>query len=215
MSIESLNKFYTKAYENKIDTSEKLLAPPNKSFTAFVSNNKGKTKNFRAIDLGYGYGNYSLFLANNNYLVTSVDIVPSTIFKKRIKANYKEHIKKINVICADLNKFNIIDEYDLVISLNTLHYLEVKQFNRLILQSAKNTKKGGKNYFEIFTDINRFGNIDPYLKKRKNLTFQYVEGFFSKVYDDWLYEIKKENYSEKTEDYKFQAKKLIFKGEKL
>lgn len=214
MIINSINNFYIDAYKKKKNTSENLLKSPTKDFKNFIGTNKNSKMNESALEMGYGYGNYTIYIARIGYCVTAVDAVPASIFKKRIHDDYYDLKNKIEVICDDLNDYKLTKNFDLILSRNTLHYLNFDAIKNILIQSENNTNFGGINYFEIFSDIKRSGKIDPNLSNRESISSRNLQNLFQTIYNDWEYKIQKTNYKENTTNYEFKATRLIFKGRK-
>ncbi len=68
----------------------------------------------KALDLACGTGRNSIFLAEKGYEVTAIDISPAAIEMAKNKA--REKALKINWIAADLEKYKISGQYDIILS---------------------------------------------------------------------------------------------------
>jgi|GEM_PF-580447 2-polyprenyl-3-methyl-5-hydroxy-6-metoxy-1,4-benzoquinol methylase len=121
-------------------------------------------KSGKVLDLGCGQSGLSLALADRGFDVTCVDIS-----KTAIDEISKEAVKrgiKINAICADLDEYVIVDDYDVVICTGTLHFVE--KAKDLVEDIKKNTKDGGVNIVDVLTGDEFFD-----------------ESEVKKIYSDW------------------------------
>ena len=124
-----------------------------------------KYKSFgKILDLGAGEGRNSIFLAEKGFDVTAVDISESGIKKLKDIAS-KKNIK-INTIVGDIRKFNFDKNYDVILSIATLHFLKRTDIVELIDKMKKHTNKNGLNIINVFTEDNDEKGF-PYLFKKR------------------------------------------------
>jgi uncharacterized UPF0146 family protein len=121
---------------------------------------KHKSKG-KALELGSG--EESEYLANHNFKATSVDI-------------QKKPYTKAKQVVTDLNGYHIQEDYDVIYSIATLHFLEKPNAIRLIKEMKEHTSKKGVNVILAFMDD------DP--------TFEEGKAYFKKdelkeLYKDW------------------------------
>lgn len=101
----------------------------------------------RALDLGSGEGVDSIRLALLGYEVDSVDISPVATAKIR---NFAREVGiTVNVITADITKFEPPHTYDVVICNGVLHYVADKQAVVEHMQDA--TEKEGLNVISLWS----------------------------------------------------------------
>ncbi len=114
-------------------------------------------KNFKPgtiLDLGGSDGINDLFLAEKGFEVTNVDIdkIALEIMRKEAKLNNL----KVETINSDLKDFHIDKNYDNVITLFVLHFLEKSTAIRIIKEIQGNTTVGGLNIIVTFTNNGEF-----------------------------------------------------------
>lgn len=105
------------------------------SFTPFFKENIQLFKRMgykRILDLGCGYGKHSIYLAENNFEVVSMDINKQALewLKRYIK---RKSINNITLIQADVNSIPFIDSYfDTVICSSVIHHQNLEQVKNSI-----------------------------------------------------------------------------------
>lgn len=122
------------------------------------------------LDLGVGEGRNALFLAEQGFNVTGVDISKEGI--EKLKKLAKLENLNINAINEDIRKFKFNKKYDIIISNATLHFLEKEEIEELIRKMRQNTKESGLNIISAFTKDNPNKNF-PYLFKKLELKSYY------------------------------------------
>jgi tellurite methyltransferase len=125
------------------------------------------------LDLGCGEGRNALFLAENGFNVTGIDISEEGI--KKFKELAKQNNLKVKGIVGDIIKFEFDNKYDIIISNATLHFLKENESKDMVKKIKENTKKDGLNVINVFTEENPDKNF-PYLFKR---------GELRNYYNDW------------------------------
>ncbi len=104
----------------------------------------------RCIDIGCGDGRNALHLASLGYRVTATDISPVGIAKVRQFA--AERGLAINASVQDLRYATFDTEYDLIVSMGCLHWVEREYWEPLLRRIQVRTCAGGYNAIGIFTD---------------------------------------------------------------
>ena len=141
--------------------------------TKAVSYALGHIKNGFALDLGSGEGKNSLFLAKEGFNVSAVDISKEGIKKlEKLSKEKNLHIKTFN---QNINNFGFDKNYDLIISIATLHFLSELEAKKIIYKMKENTSIRGINVMTVFNEENPSKKF-PYLFKK---------GELKKYYSDW------------------------------
>lgn len=210
MNVE-LKSYYDEVYLKQIDNEEGLFIDPDSDFIDYVNDNFKDQDNLDALDLGYGAGNYSLYLLNKGYNVTSVDFINSNIFNNKIPLKLKD---KCNIISQDLNNYEYKDKYNIIICRDVLHYLLRDSVIKLLKINCNNTLINGINYLTIFTDIKRIDKNGNIKKIKGEADFKLAEllDLIRDIYKNWEQYITVIDYCEKDKYDKdrnyFTAKKL-------
>ncbi len=102
-------------------------------------------KNYKhSLDLGCGFGFYSIYLANKGSKVLAVDLSEKMIAAAKNENNHPN----ISYMCNSIEDFNYKEEsYDLVLSTLALHY--VKDIDPVIKNIYKSLKQKGEFVFSI------------------------------------------------------------------
>lgn len=109
----------------------------------------------RIVDIGCGYGKHSIYLSQNDFNLTSIDINKQAIewLKKYIDIN---HINNINVIEANINKLPFENDYfDGVICSSVIHHQGLKEIRNSISEIYRVLKQNGRilvNFISIEDD---------------------------------------------------------------
>ncbi len=130
-------------------------------------------KSGTVLDLGTGEGRNALFLAKHGFNVTAVDISREGI--KKLERLALENKVRINTFVKDIRNFNFSENYDIILSFATLHFLEKEEIERVIKKIKEHTSYNGFNVITVFTEENPNKNFS-YLFKRNEL---------KKYYSDW------------------------------
>jgi tellurite methyltransferase len=103
-------------------------------------------KNPSALDLGAGQGRDSLFLSAAGFQVTALD--KSEVGLSQIKAVDN----KIKTIAVDIAQYSFGQKYDLIISINVLHFLSKADFLKAIKKIKSATAPNGIIAISILLD---------------------------------------------------------------
>lgn len=196
MPQSSVKSFYEKSIKNQISTEENLLGSTMTDFQKILSNCVTDTGS-RAIDLGYGYGNYSIALAQKGFNVTAVDYLNPNYFQDRLKDLVIS--EKITVLESDLNLFIPQDRYDFVVAKDVFHFLDRRKVTDLLRLLVQQTNRGGWHYIVIFTDIQRkSGDGDEILiESEAKFTTNELVKVMNDIYYGWKTKIEVEEYKER------------------
>ncbi len=111
------------------------------------------------LDLGGGYGRFSIHFARQGLEVTNVDISTDAI--NNFFSKIQELQLKATGIVKDINEFDFEKYYDNILCITTLHLLEKKVALQLLEKIKHFTTAGGINFIagfvqehnNLFTDI--------------------------------------------------------------
>lgn len=105
----------------------------------------------RVLDLGSGDGRNTLFLAQQGFDVTAVDIMPLSIANLTRYAARSKVQGRVTGIVADLETYEIEGQFENVISTFTLHFLARDTFLPVLERIMEATVRGGVDVIEDFT----------------------------------------------------------------
>ena len=114
-----------------------------------------KIKKCRALDIGCGAGTNSIFLAQNRFDVTAVDISPTAIdiAKKRSKdAEVKIKFFVTNAYSLNLPK----NSFDFIFDRGCFHHIPINYRKSYVKQNHRLLIKNGKYYLHAFSDRNNW-----------------------------------------------------------
>ena len=118
----------------------------------------------KVLDLGCGMGANSVFLAKKGFEATAVD--------KNINSQIKKKHPKINFIEKDILEFDFPDkEYDLVLTINLLHFFKLEDVKLLIDRILKSLKDNGLLYLQVFSKKDSGKNFPHLFEKQELLDF--------------------------------------------
>ena len=114
----------------------------------------------RALDIGCGEGSDAIWLAENEWAVTAIDIAPTAL--QRAATSGSPHADRIAWRECDLTKDPLpAGPYDLV----TMHYLPLlsRDADRIVPEVLNTVAPGGTFLFVThdLDDLNDFGDFDP------------------------------------------------------
>jgi tellurite methyltransferase len=104
----------------------------------------------KVLDIGAGEGRNSLYLAQQGFDVTSVDISKDALGKLVTFA--KKNKLNINSVLKNITDFEFNEQYDVIISTATLHLINKENLFQLMDKMKEKTRKNGLNLITVFTD---------------------------------------------------------------
>lgn len=144
--MKKLVPFWEEAYQKKDVVT--FSAEPNPTITEFEHL---FVKAAKALDVGCGEGQNALYLARKGYDVDAFDLSEHAI--EKLKYRCEAEGVQLNSFCADLTKYNFKQNYDLIISFGTLHFVSKNDWKSFIDKAKKHTNVGGIHIVQLFTDV--------------------------------------------------------------
>lgn len=106
----------------------------------------------KALDLGCGAGANSLFLAQKGFNVVCVDSDRAAIEYLNDRMNGDPLKERIETINEPIELFEFSKNFDLIISVSTLHFFDFKTYKLLIEKIYSALNKGGILFIRVFSD---------------------------------------------------------------
>ena len=143
-----------------------IIAPVVKLIPDYIQSGK-------VLDIGTGSGAHALFLAQRGFDVTALDSDKNKLVTLEKVAEEREI--KIKTEHADIRTYKFTEDYDIILSTMTLHFLENSEVADVISMMKSHTNHGGLNVISVHTTKNE-KNSRPHLFK---------EGELRGYYNDW------------------------------
>ncbi len=125
------------------------------------------------LDLGCGEGPEIVFFAQNGFDVLGVDI--SEVGLKKAHKLAEEKGIKVKTQKSSITNFKYERDYDIILSLNTLHFLKEADAKRAIQKMKEHTKKNGINVLNVFTNV----------KTTQKFAYLFRQDELKELYSDW------------------------------
>lgn len=216
---ENLKEYYENIFRKSKENQENLFKQPNSQFKELVNKFKHKDQK-KALDLGYGAGNYTKYLLDSGFSVVSVDMVDKSIFSNKCIEEIKS--KKLKIVEMDINDYNSQQKIDFLVCKDVLHYLKRENVEKILKNITDNTNKNGYHYLVVFTDINRKdeNGKQKIIENEANFSLEDIIKLVKKYYKDWDVKINVKSYKEKdkfsdTNDYYFRANQITIIAKKI
>ena len=136
------------------------------------------TKDGTVLDIGGGEGRNAIYLAEQGFDVSVIDI--SKVGIDRLKNKTKQKGLKINTDVVDILEEDIKGEFDVIINSFVLHHMNESDAVKIIKDSQKHTNKGGINILSTFSNQG-----DLYERNIKSNRFYPSEDFIRELYKGW------------------------------
>lgn len=189
----SIKAFYERTIREKLPNKESLFKTVTKEFRQLLRNSP-RLSHRRALDLGYGYGNYSIALARKGYHVLAIDFISPQYFRNRIA----EMALSIKALKKDLHDFVPNDMYDMIVAKDVFHFLHKPHLKRLLKQLIQATNDGGQHYLVLFTDIKRTSkDVKIVVEDEAHLTSAELLLWVTQLYKGWEVALSIEEYKER------------------
>lgn len=97
----------------------------------------------KLLDIGAGYGEDSVFFAKKGFSVSSLDSLPIAIHNTKQLSEINS--VKLNIINANIETYQLTENYDVIFSNLTFHFLSKDSFNTIIEKIKAHTNAEGIN----------------------------------------------------------------------
>lgn len=170
---KELIPFWEKAYREK-----DVVAFSNKPNATIKEFENLFCKSAHVLDVGCGEGQNAIYLAEQGCQVDAFDLSEHGIAK--VNDRCKASGVKLNAFIADLTEYEFEQNYDVIISFGTLHFVHKSDWNKFIKEAKEHTNYEGIHIIQLFTDVVPASeDIAPFaigLAKDKEI---------KELYDDW------------------------------
>ncbi len=138
-------------------------------------NNKQANKS-RALDIGCGSGNYSIYLAQKGFKVTGVDVSKAAL--KLAERSVKQHKVRIKFIYCDANNLSksLKGKFDLIFDYSLLHHIKPSQVSKYASQFSQLLKRRGKLLLVCYSEKDVLG--------RKSIIGKYGNAMYFRTKDE-------------------------------
>lgn len=197
--ISALREFYNTTIGGQQLDYEGLREEVPSSFTSLLHPNIGGEIR-RGLDIGYGYGQYTVALAQANYKVDAIDIIDANMLNSKLAD--LALLDRVNVIEQDARQFMPKQVYDLVVSKDVLHYFTQPEVTNLLGRVIKYSGYSAAHYLVIFSDIQRRGPDGNAVKLKGEAAFSRSQliSTIGGLYGDWRINVTTEPYEEPSFD---------------
>ena len=130
----------------------------------------------KVLDIGVGEGRNALFLVKQRFEVTGVDILKEAVDKFLKFARDKK--LDVSGVISDIVNFDFKQNYDVIISVATLHLISKDKVIDIIKKIKEHTKPNGINLLTVFT------KKDVGFEECPNLYF-FDKNELKELYKDW------------------------------
>lgn len=149
-----LRAYYAHVVEHRVDDDEGVMRPPAARFRQLLDQLPPEARR-TALDLGYGFGGYTLALASAGFRVDAVDIIPARHLRTRLAMEAADILERVTIHETDLRDFAPRSQYGFVVAKDVLHFLDKPAVARLLGTTSARTEGNTCHYITIFADIAR------------------------------------------------------------
>lgn len=177
-------------YEKKYEGQEYYWGITPNSLCYEVMKLKPPVKPYRVLDIGCGEGKDAVFLAKNGYIVSAFDAAEKGLEKARELARL--HQVEVNFFQADINEYELNEDYDIIFSSGVLHYLAPNRREPFIRSLKDHTVDKGIHALNVFVK-KPFIDMAPDSEEAELKNEPWYSGELMQHYHDWVfYEYKEE-----------------------
>jgi cyclopropane fatty-acyl-phospholipid synthase-like methyltransferase len=149
----------------------------------FVRNIPSLVHSGRVLDLGAGEGKNAIYLAQHGFDVLAVDCSRFALanFRRRLTGLSEEVSRRIEIVEADVTRFQPNGNFDVVVAYGLLHCLaDCDAIRRVVSVMQSCTTLGGINVLVSFTDLLPVPPEQDYLEPTL-----LPEGVLESLYEGW------------------------------
>lgn len=131
------------------------------------------------LDLGTGEGKNALFLAEKGFDVVGMDKSKEGVKKFLKLAEERDLRERVEGTVADLTEFEPDKNFDVIVCIATLNFLEKNEIRKVIKTIKEHTRKEGLNVITAFTVD------DPGYKRHPEKLYFFENDELKDLYEDW------------------------------
>lgn len=139
-------------------------------------------RRLRLLDIGAGEGRNAVFFARNGYEVTAIDKAEAGV-EKTLRLADKIGVK-INAFKADILEYRLSENFDILFSTGTLHYIPKNLREEIFNNYRQYTNNNGIHMFSVLL---KKPFIAPAPEKEKS-SHKWISGELFTFYHDWKIE---------------------------
>jgi tellurite methyltransferase len=132
-------------------------------------------KSGRVLDLGVGDGRNALYLLEQGFEVTGVDV--SEVGLENLQKKARKYESRLKLIHEDVTKLTIDESFDLILGIGLLHFLALDDIKKVVTWTQKHTNKNGINIFIARMIQNPMGNLPYVFEEGVMKTFYNQDGW--------------------------------------
>lgn len=171
-------------YEKKYDRQDYYWGIEPNRLCYEIMRLRPPVKAYRVLDIGCGEGKDAVFFAKNGYIVSAFDASENGIKKARELA--MQHRVNINFFQADINEYELNEEYDIIFSSGVFHYLKPNRRERFIGNLQEYTTDNGMHAINVFVKKS-FIATAPDSEETELRNEPWYSGELMQYYHDWIF----------------------------
>lgn len=145
---------------------------------------KPPVKPYRVLDIGCGEGKDAVFLAKNGYIVSAFDAAKKGLEKARELAQL--HHVDVNFYQANINEYELVDDYDIIYSSGVFHYLTQNKRKQFVQSLKEHTTANGIHALNVFVE-KPFIEAAPDREEAEQMNEPWYSGELMGYYHDWVF----------------------------
>jgi 2-polyprenyl-3-methyl-5-hydroxy-6-metoxy-1,4-benzoquinol methylase len=150
MTDPSLKNFYGEITKGERVDFEGLTHPVAPDFLAILDH---ANLSGRGLDIGYGFGAYTIAMAEKGLEVDAVDLIDPAIIKARVGKTAISAL--IHPVEMDIRDYTPTKPFDVVVAKDVLHFLPEATVRTLLSMLVERAPMKSLHYLVIFSDITR------------------------------------------------------------